>query len=93
EEKWSVSIMREQRWKANGAVESDRPTGSQVIEVEVDEDTPDLGTAPAQGGGSTRDYDGDTDGVASGPAYEAPDFGDESELAALPEGNNMNDAN
>ncbi|EMI46003.1 hypothetical protein [Rhodopirellula sp. SWK7] len=93
EEKWSVSIMREQRWKANGAVESDRPGGSQIIEVDLDEDTPDLGTAPAQGGSSTRDYDGDTDGIAAGPAYEAPDFGEETELAALPEGNNMNDAN
>ncbi|TWU15314.1 hypothetical protein [Allorhodopirellula heiligendammensis] len=93
EEKWSVSAMREQRWKANGAIESDRPGASQIVEVDLDEDTPDLGTAPAQGGSSTRDYDGDTDGVASGPAYEAPDFGDESELAALPEGNHMNDAN
>ncbi|TWT75003.1 hypothetical protein [Allorhodopirellula solitaria] len=93
EEKWSVSAMREQRWKANGAVESDRPGSSQIVDVDLDEDTPDLGTAPAQGGSSTRDYDGDTDGVASGPAYEAPDFGEESELAALPEGNHMNDAN
>ncbi|MCM2371673.1 hypothetical protein [Aporhodopirellula aestuarii] len=93
EEKWSVSVMREQRWRANGAVESDRPGGSQIVEVDLDEDTPDLGTAPAQGGSSTRDYDGDTDGVAAGPAYEPPDFGEETELAALPEGNNMNDAN
>lgn len=93
EEKWSVSAMRDQRWKANGAVESDRPTSSQVVEVDLDEDTPDLGTAPAQGGSSTRDYDGDSDGVASGPTDERPDFGDEAELAALPEGNHMNDAN
>jgi len=97
EEKWSISGMREQRWKANGALESDRPGGSQIIEVDLDEDAPDadmnLGTAPAQGGSSTRDYDGDTDGVASGPAYEAPDFGEETELAAMPEGNHMNDAN
>ncbi len=93
EEKWSVSAMREQRWKANGQLESDRPSSSQVIEVDLDEDTPDLGTAPAQGGTSARDYDGDTDGIASGPAYEPPDFGDETELAAMPEGNNMNDAN
>ncbi|TWT96541.1 hypothetical protein Pla100_30240 [Neorhodopirellula pilleata] len=93
EEKWSVSKMREQRWKANGELESERPNGSQIIEVDLDEDTPDLGTAPAQGGTNTRDYDGDTAGVAAGPAYEPPDFGDESELAALPEGNHMNDAN
>lgn len=93
EEKWSVSAMREQRWKANGAIESDRPGSSQIIEVEVDEDSPNLGTAPAQGGSSTRDYDGDTDGVASGPSYEPPDFGEDAELAALPEGNHMNDVN
>ncbi|WP_404304702.1 hypothetical protein [Neorhodopirellula lusitana] len=92
EEKWSVSQMREQRWKTNGEVESDRPNGSQIVEVDLDEDTPDLGTAPEQAG-KTGDYDGDTDGIASGPAYEAPDFGDESELATMPEGNNMNDAN
>ena len=93
EEQWSVSKMREQRWKANGELESDRPNGSQIIEVDLDEDTPDLGTAPAQGGNNTRDYDGDTAGVAAGPAYEPPDFGDETELAAMPEGNHMNDAN
>lgn len=93
EEKWSISAMREQRWKANGAIESDRPGNSQIVEVEMDEDALDVGTAPAQGGSSTRDYDGDTAGMASGPAYEPPDFGDEAELAALPEGNHMNDAN
>lgn len=93
EEKWSVSKMREQHWKANGELESNRPNGSQIIEVDLDGDSPDLGTAPAEGGSNTRDYDGDTDGVAAGPAYEPPDFGDETELAAMPEGNNMNDAN
>ncbi len=93
EEQWSVSAMREQRWKANGAMESDRPGSSQIVDVEIDEDTPDLGTAPAQGGSSPRDYEGDTDGMSSGPAYEPPDFGDEAELAARPEGNHMNDAN
>lgn len=91
EEKWSVSKMREQRWKANGELESDRPNGSQIVEVELDEDTPNLGTA-AQGG-TSKDYDGDTDGIASGPAYEPPDFGEETELASMPEGNHMNDAN
>lgn len=92
EENWSISQMRQQRWKANGEVESDRPNGTQIIDVDMDEDTPDLGTAPAQGG-TSKDYDGNTDGIASGPAYEAPDFGDESELAAMPENNHMNDGN
>lgn len=92
EEKWSISKMREQRWKANGELESDRPNGSQVIEVELDEDSPNLATGPDQGS-TSKDYDGDTDGIASGPAYEPPDFGDETELASMPEGNHMNDAN
>ncbi|MDA8744069.1 hypothetical protein N9N28_05500 [Rubripirellula amarantea] len=77
-EGWSVAGMREQRWQALGAVESNRPTGSQVIEVDTDEDI----VLPAQGGGSTKEY-GDEPGVASGPTYEGPDFGEEDELMSL----------
>ncbi|MFG0267550.1 MAG: hypothetical protein ACF8AM_20720 [Rhodopirellula sp. JB055] len=89
EEKWSVSNMRDKRWKANGEVESQRPTASQVMDVDLDEDQPELadanlGTAPAQGDDTTRDYDGDTDGV-QGPTYEGPDFGEEEELNKLGE--------
>lgn len=76
-EGWSVAAMREQRWQAHGAVESQRPTTSQVVEVEIDEDV----VLPAQGGGRTKAY-GDEPGVASGPFYEPPDFGDEEELAS-----------
>lgn len=43
-----------------------------------------LGTAPAQGDDTTKDYDGDTDGV-QGPTYEGPDFGEEEELNKLGE--------
>lgn len=78
-EGWSVAVMREKRWEALGAVESQRPTASEVIEVETDEDV-DL---PAQGGGRTREY-GDEPDVASGPRPEEPDFGDEEELMRLP---------
>ncbi|MGB7346081.1 MAG: hypothetical protein WBD20_17825 [Pirellulaceae bacterium] len=78
-EHWSVSNMREKRWQATGAVESNRPTDSQIIEVDLDEDI----TLPAQGGGREKEYDGDSSGVASGPLYEEPDFGDEEELSAL----------
>ena len=79
-ESWSISAMREQRWQAEGAVESQRPTDSQIVTVDTDEDV----TLPAQGGGKSREYDGDSGGVAAGPAFEGPDFGDEEELQALP---------
>ena len=78
-EDWSVSAMREKRWEATGAVESQRPNGSEVIEVDMDEDV----VLPAQGGGRTREYGDDPDGVASGPRPEGPDFGDEEEFASL----------
>jgi len=79
QENWSVSQMREQRWQAQGAVESQRPTSSEVIEVDTDEDV----VLPAQGGGRTREFDDQLDGVAVGPIPEGPDFGDEEELSAL----------
>jgi len=75
---WSVAAMREQRWEAHGAVESQRPTNSQIIEVDTDEDV----VIPAQGGGRTKEY-GDEPGVASGPLHEDPDFGEEEELMPL----------
>ena len=70
--------MREQRWRAQGAVESRRPSASEIIEVDTDEDI----VMPAQGGGRTKAY-GDEPGVASGPLAEEPDFGDEEELMSL----------
>ena len=78
-EDWSVSQMREQRWQANGAVESERPTKSQIVEVDVDEDI----TLPAQGGGREKDYGDEPSGVAAGPRYDEPDFGDEEELSSM----------
>jgi hypothetical protein len=70
--------MREQRWQAHGAVESQRPTNSEIIEVDTDEDV----VLPAQGGGRTKEY-GDEPGVAGGPVYDDPDFGEEEELMSL----------
>lgn len=78
-EGWSISAMREKRWQAEGAVDGKRPTDSQIVEVDTDEDV----TEPAQGGGKTREYDNDSGGVASGPTFEGPDFGDEEELQSL----------
>ena len=77
-EGWSVSGMREQRWQAEGAVDSKRPTASEIVEVDTDEDV----VLPAQGGGRTKEY-GDESGVASGPLHEEPDFGDGEELMSL----------
>ncbi len=78
-ESWSVSRMREKRWEENGAVESQRPTASEIVEVELDEGV----TIPAQGGGSDKEYGDDSSGVATGPRYDEPDFGDEEELSAI----------
>ncbi|QDV63129.1 hypothetical protein [Crateriforma conspicua] len=78
-ESWSVSGMREKRWQAHGAVDSQRPTSSQIVEVDLDEDV----VLPAQGGGSERTYDDDDGPGTSGPLSEAPDFGDADELMSL----------
>lgn len=79
-EKWSVAGMRGQRWQAHGAVESNRPTNSQIVDVDLDEDVDP--TLPQSGGDRTKQY-GDEPGTASGPVYEAPDFGDEEELMSM----------
>ncbi|TWU42826.1 hypothetical protein [Novipirellula artificiosorum] len=79
QESWSVSGMREKRWEATGAVESQRPTLSQIIEVDTDEDV----VLPAQGGGRTKEYGDEPDGVGAGPRYEDPDFGDTEEFSSL----------
>lgn len=51
-EGWTVAAMRQQRWQAHGAVQSQRPTSSQIVEVDTDEDV----VLPAQGGGRTKEY-------------------------------------
>ena len=79
EEGWSVSQMRQKKWESEGAVESNRPTESQIVDVDLDEDV----VLPAQGGGREKNYDDGPDGVAAGPTFEGPDFGDEEELSAL----------
>ncbi len=78
-ENWSVAGMRQQRWEAHGAVESQRPSDTQIITVDVDEDV----VLPAQGGGRTKEYGDEPSGVSSGPSFEGPDFGDEEELSSL----------
>ncbi|QDT06571.1 hypothetical protein K227x_49810 [Rubripirellula lacrimiformis] len=75
---WSVAGMREQRWQAHGAVDSQRPTSSQIVEVETDEGVEPL----AEGDAGTKNYDDDP-GTAVGKSYENADFGDEEELQSL----------
>ncbi len=84
QEGWSIAGMREQRWQATGAVESQRPTDSQIIEVDTDEDV----VIPAQGGGRTKEY-GDQPGAAAGKTYENADFGDEEELSSMTGGSGL----
>lgn len=78
-EGWSVSAMRRQRWEAHGAVASQRPTESQVIAFDLDEDL----VIPAQGGGRTKQQD-DEPGTSIGKSYENADFGDEEALSIQP---------
>ncbi len=86
-EGWSVAGMREQRWRAHGAVESQRPTNSQIIEVDTDEDI----VIPAQGGGRSKAY-GDEPGAIAGKTYENADFGDEEELTSIAGGKSTGSA-
>lgn len=86
QEGWSVAGMREQRWQANGAVDSQRPTSSQIVDVDTDEDV----VMPAQGGGRTKAY-GDEPSATTGKTYENADFGDEEELASVAGGAGLAD--
>lgn len=101
EEKWSVAAMRDKRWRETGAVESGRPTASEIIDVDLDEDV-DLdkdvaadgsalgsSTAPAQGDGNRRTYN-DDDPPPAGQRFDDPDFGEEEAL--VPSGNVSSDA-
>ena len=84
-ERWTVAEMRERRWQAHGAVESQRPGDSRIIDVDTDEDvvlsSPDP-VLPAQGGRSAQTA-GDPPTASVGKTYEDADFGDEDELVSL----------
>ncbi|OYP35171.1 hypothetical protein [Rhodopirellula sp. MGV] len=83
-EKWSISAMRESRWKAEGAVESNRPTASQVVEVDLDEDVTESAVqGEKEEGGKSREYDNEGSPTAAGPTFEGPDFGEEEELQTM----------
>lgn len=86
--------MRRQHWEANGGDPASEPTSQTLASNDVDEDFAEaatapeaanqFGTAPAQGGGSTKKYDDEPSNIASGPSIEGPDFGDEDSLTSLP---------
>ncbi|NNE00707.1 MAG: hypothetical protein HKN47_25610 [Pirellulaceae bacterium] len=84
QEGWSIASMREKRWQENGAVESQRPSDSQIVEVDTDEDV----VMPTQGGGRTKQY-GDQPDAAAGKTYENADFGDEEELSSMTGGTGL----
>ena len=88
EESWSVSQMRTKRWEAMGMVDSQRPTSSQNIEVDLDEDAAMPAgddTTPAQGGGG-RVYNDDEPTASAADSIHEVDFGEEPELNALADG-------
>ncbi len=74
--RWSVAEMRRERWQAFGGQEAERPSDSDIVIAEIDEDAEAV-HAPAAytntNGASATVFDGE----ASGPRYEGPDFGDE----------------
>lgn len=76
--RWSISQMRKQRWEAMGADPSLKPSESDVIVADVDEDFEPLRNqlSDANEGKVER-----SSSDASGPRLEGPDFGDEIEMA------------
>lgn len=75
--KWSISQMRNQRWEAMGADPRIKPDDRDVITAEIDEDY-----EPLRGGSEEADEHSSEqfDGI-SGPTFEGPDFGDESDVS------------
>ena len=89
---WSVSALRRQRAETLGLAADE----SNIITSDIDEDFISSGerengatqefTQPGQGGGSTKKYDEEPSGIASGPRSEEPDFGDEESLNRMQTG-------
>jgi len=86
---WSVAGMRRKRWETVGGVEP-QARNLDVATGDIDEDFSSTGqpektyTAPAQGGGSTKSYDEQPDGIDSRSPGIGADFGDDESLHALP---------
>ena len=70
---WSISQMRHQRWETMGKVAEDKPQDSDIVTLEMAEETQSLALAE-----KTEAKRGDSDYI-EGPVHEGPDFGDEGE--------------
>lgn len=73
---WSISEMRDARWKATGAQPETRPRNEELAGNMVDEDY-----VPISEVESRKDEDEKDRLGATGPLYEGPDFGDEAEAS------------
>ncbi len=71
--KWSISQMRHQRWETLGAVAEDQPKDSDIVTLEMAEETQSLALAE-----KSEAKRGDSDYI-EGPVHEGPDFGDEGD--------------
>jgi len=71
--KWSISQMRHQRWETMGKVAEDKPQDSDIVTLEMAEETQSLALAD-----KAEAKRGDSDYI-EGPVHEGPDFGDEGE--------------
>lgn len=90
--KWSVAVMRRERWKATGGAEGDEPRETDVVTTEVDEDfISDERDASAEERNSDSDPSSESssdesDSLISDGQYseavspEGPDFGDADDL-------------
>jgi hypothetical protein len=83
--KWSISQMRHQRWETLGKVAEDKPQDSDIVTLEMAEETQSL--ALAEKSEATR---GDSDFI-EGPVHEGPDFGEEGEPNGKPSGGKGDD--
>jgi hypothetical protein len=84
---WSISQMRDQRWEAMGGREEDRPSPSEIVDADTDEDV----VMPAQGGGNEGRYENEPGDVSAGPLPEGPDFGDTPDGGRDPQNAGIND--
>jgi len=72
--KWSISQMRHQRWETLGKVAEDKPQDSDIVTLEMAEETQSL--ALSEKTEATRNNDRE---YIEGPVHEGPDFGDDGE--------------
>ncbi len=78
---WSVANMRNSRWETMGSLEENRPADEDVVVSETDEDFEPSRTSDP----TVNSYESSGE-VATGPAPEGPDFGDESEPSGSEKG-------